>query len=930
VGDNRTQWLVRDPQPVAPAVHGRARVLRFLLLGLPAAACGLPVLGLIASSPAIGGRLLVAGVYLLSAVRPQDALLVVAGLAPLGAVLGAMLDLPASLTEPLVLSFLAGWLAREAVRPSSPLSLRSRRLLAPVAVLAAAALSSAAVWLVALQPHVAYPEAYARELLRFAWSDCLVDRNSFPPFTDGMLFLEGLALFAAVVVLAERDGRVPRALVRMTVAAASGVAALSVNRVAVVVLRSGDPWQALQQHLPTMRVSAAFPDHNAAGSYFVMAGCVAAGLMFGARSARRWLALPVALIAGGLWLTASRAALFAAPAACLLALVLVPGLGGRLGRGRTRALAAALVVALPTTLLLVARGPDRASVRVAAEGRYALAAAGVRMSVEHPVFGVGIGRFKALSTAYLAPEYRRVIGSENAHNNLLQILAELGLAGFVPFAWLLVAVTRRVWPRSDGGGIDPLAVGAGTGVTAFILTCLAGHPLLIREVFCAFWLALGACAGLSGGARQDDPVLARLEADGPPAVGGNAAGRRLCWLVVPAALLILLTIPFRAVHALESSDLSDAAIGLSGWETDGTGTPGRRMTVSRAQFFVPADVRGARLSFLLESADAGASSEVSVLVDGRMANRIRLRAGVRLVLPMDLPARKGPGFRRVELRLDGPRNPARAVVWVGKPQLGRRLDWRPTPGDFNDDGHADVVWRHSSGQNVVWFMRHDGFQSQAMLPAEPNGQWRIAAVADMNGDDRPDLVWRNSTTGWNVVWYLEGVRLASQATLPPEPNLNWHIVAALTRKADGRQFLFWHHATTGQNVAWQLRGASLESQTALPAMPDAAWSVAAFANIDDDGRLDLVWSDVATRQNLLWKLRGTTLLSASSLPPLPGAEWRIVAAGDYEGDRTTNVMLRNRVTGENMFWYRESGPSYYELRLPTVTDHGWVVAGPPW
>jgi thiol-disulfide isomerase/thioredoxin len=42
------------------------------------------------------------------------------------------------------------------------------------------------------------------------------------------------------------------------------------------------------------------------------------------------------------------------------------------------------------------------------------------------VFGVGVGMFYARSSAFISPAFQAVVPRENAHNNYLQILAELG------------------------------------------------------------------------------------------------------------------------------------------------------------------------------------------------------------------------------------------------------------------------------------------------------------------------------------------------------------------------------------------------------------------------------------------------------------------------------------------------------------------------
>ena len=56
--------------------------------------------------------------------------------------------------------------------------------------------------------------------------------------------------------------------------------------------------------------------------------------------------------------------------------------------------------------------------------------------------------------------------------------------------------------------------------------------------------------------------------------------------------------------------------------------------------------------------------------------------------------------------------------------------------DLNADGHTDVVVTTTSGVDVLWNTGRGTF-TQAQLPA--NGWYSGAAVADVNGDGRPDL-----------------------------------------------------------------------------------------------------------------------------------------------------------------------------------------------
>lgn len=75
--------------------------------------------------------------------------------------------------------------------------------------------------------------------------------------------------------------------------------------------------------------------------------------------------------------------------------------------------------------------------------RHYLIAAGLQMFYDHPIFGLGFGRFPTeLAGPYqgfILPGYITF----DSHTAVVTILAELGLVGFVLWAWWLVAYFRR-------------------------------------------------------------------------------------------------------------------------------------------------------------------------------------------------------------------------------------------------------------------------------------------------------------------------------------------------------------------------------------------------------------------------------------------------------------------------------------------------------
>jgi O-antigen ligase len=443
--------------------------------------------------------------------QPRNGMLLLAGFVPFGGIVSLLIGAPCSLTEPLVMAFLSGWLSNEAFASRPPPSSETRRLLVPVVLLATVVAASSVVGMAALQPFVAFPRQFLREVLSFFWSEYFFDQNRFGPLTAGLRFLEGLGLFTAAAILTERTKGLAHALARVAAAAAAGVAALSLNRLAEVVIRNGATWEAFTHYLFTIRITTILPDVNAAGSYFVMMAVAAFGLGLAAPRTRWIWAGAACLLLAALWLTGSRAALLALPIGCAAALVTTFGARAELRRKSVGivALAALAISALGAALPYVPQGPKRSTARLAMEIRWDLARAAAAMAAAHPVFGVGIGGFEPASGEFFSERLRRRFPRENAHNNFLQLLAELGVVGFLPFLCILGGVGIRVRRGARAGPVDWRLLGAAGGLIAFLITWLSGHPLLIVEVSLAFWILLGTCVGLARAAQDVSMAPAR-------------------------------------------------------------------------------------------------------------------------------------------------------------------------------------------------------------------------------------------------------------------------------------------------------------------------------------------------------------------------------------------------------------------------------------
>jgi hypothetical protein len=235
------------------------------------------------------------------------------------------------------------------------------------------------------------------------------------------------------------------------------------------------------------------------------------------------------------------------------------------------------------------------------------------MMATDPLFGVGVGRYYDLSPTY-APSVLAVIwrAHENAHNNFVQVLAELGAPGLIFF----VTVVGGAWltavraARRDGDWSLPAAIGT------FLLTCLTGHPLLVLEAAFPFWTAVGMAA-----AQDADTVRPR----------------RRTATVVAACVVVLfaVSVPSRAMKAIKNADRENTTVGLSVWQRDGGNR--FRWGDSRSSFYYSASGQAIRIP-LRRGPDAPPDVVVRIYFDGQESDRLRLHGDedwrmVRIVRP---------------------------------------------------------------------------------------------------------------------------------------------------------------------------------------------------------------------------------------------------------------------------------------------------------
>lgn len=200
-------------------------------------------------------------------------------------------------------------------------------------------------------------------------------------------------------------------------------------------------------------------------------------------------------------------------------------------------------------------------------------------------------------------------------------------------------------------------------------------------------------------------------------------------------------------------------------------------------------------------------------------------------------------------------------------------------GDLNGDGKPEIVWQRDNGDLCAWTMAGDLLSSWAMIPATPGSGWRVVAVADMNLDTKADLIFQQ-TNGSLAYWNMNGLSLIGGGSFNPATpgDANWRVVGVGDMNGDGKPDLIFRHQLTGVLVVWFMNGVKMSSWAYLTPNKAASldWTVRAVIDLNGDGQTDLVWQHTSGTL-AAWLMNGTKAVSTPLLnPSTVGAGWTIV------------------------------------------------------
>ena len=230
--------------------------------------------------------------------------------------------------------------------------------------------------------------------------------------------------------------------------------------------------------------------------------------------------------------------------------------------------------------------------------------------------------------------------------------------------------------------------------------------------------------------------------------------------------------------------------------------------------------------------------------------------------------------------------------------------------DFNGDGNADALWRNSDGTLADWLMNGSTIMSGGVLnvagtAVKPDATWSVVGTGDFDGNSRADILWRK-TDGTITEWNMNGSSILGGGAVfsngsQVKPDSSWSVAGIGDFNGDNRKDVLWRN-TDGTIAVWTMNGSTIASSDVLvaagaPVKPDASWLVAGIGDFNADGNSDLLWRN-STGALAEWQMNGSTIASSGSptlagIAVTPDATWHIIEIGDFNGNSNSDILWRN-------------------------------------
>ena len=221
-------------------------------------------------------------------------------------------------------------------------------------------------------------------------------------------------------------------------------------------------------------------------------------------------------------------------------------------------------------------------------------------------------------------------------------------------------------------------------------------------------------------------------------------------------------------------------------------------------------------------------------------------------------------------------------------------------GDFNGDGHADILWQNTNGQIALWNMNGTNIIGGGVLSSNPGPSWKAVGTGDFNADGAADILFQN-TNGQAAVWEIDGDAIIGGGAVSPNPGPGWTAVGTGDFNGDGHSDILWQNASSGQTAIWEMNGTSIIGGGTLGINAGPGWKAIGTGDFNGDGLSDILFQNTGNGQAAVWEMNGTNVIGGGTVSSIPGNSWHAIGASDFNGDGFSDILWQN-TNGQAAIW----------------------------
>ncbi len=215
--------------------------------------------------------------------------------------------------------------------------------------------------------------------------------------------------------------------------------------------------------------------------------------------------------------------------------------------------------------------------------------------------------------------------------------------------------------------------------------------------------------------------------------------------------------------------------------------------------------------------------------------------------------------------------------------------------DFNGDNRSDILWKNTNTNCYMIYLMNGKSVLSAKTVLPGYSGWRVDAVGDFDGDSKCDLLLKDIIYGDGYMYLMNGTAVKSHGWI--KRGYDWECKGIADFNADGKSDILWEIDCYKGYVSL-MNGLTSFSMGQIYSR-SGSWEIAKFADFNGDSKCDMLWIRTVegNQSGYIYLMNGTSILSSGYLYSTSDTGWEITHVGDLNFDINDDIVFRHKTKG---------------------------------